>query len=284
MNSRKYKKVKVIVILSILFLFAFLVKPKVMRIWQMKQMEKDFCAQYDKEMSLVNNQEMIRKDLKQVSEKVVSYFRNNNFLLTTEIIEAILQASKASGLVVQTIQPATRQMNQAINTNPIHLILLGKFAQLVNFFEILSHYSLPIVLKDFSLRSLPSELVQMDMQFLGVYIGGFGNSKGGWSKMQNSDFKLNLRDPFEVPAVNSKVNNDFASIYQMKYVGYLQQDNFFWGFLMLPSGKTIHVSQGDILGVEKMRVVSLDINQIKFENSFKISISPFVELFALSAQ
>lgn len=149
---------------------------------------------------------------------------------------------------------------------------MGKFLQLVDFIEILSDYSLPIILTDFSLQSISSESVQIDMQFLGIYIAGFGRSPGMWYSTQTtSHLKPILRDPFATPAVNNGVRDDLLSIHQMRYVGYLQQENLFWGLLMLPNGKTIHVRQGDILGLEKLRVVSVDEKRIQFENNVKLN-------------
>lgn len=166
---------------------------------------------------------------------------DNKLLETADILAYITHFFVAQNVVIDKVQLLKVKAVAGVNALPVKVSATGDFAALPKLIAALSASSLLVAINDFSLQIDRNGKMITEMQLLvfAVYV-----------KALAVDFQTSRADD-----MGALMNT--TSLKQIKWVGFLRDENTIFGLLMLPKGETVAVRAGSIIGVEKGKVMSV---------------------------
>jgi Tfp pilus assembly protein PilO len=229
----------------LLFLLVFIgidIKQEILHIFQKQADEKSLSG-------VLEANKKILIDALQSQQKSVMQV-NNSFLETPGILTYFNDIFSAQNIAVNKIQILKMTALGGINVLPVKISAAGQFSAFAKLMFALAEGPRPIVINDFSFQrdSYGAVMAELQLLVLGMNIQV--------AKVNNQQYERN--------------DENQTSIEKMKWGGFLQDQKTQLGFLILPTGKTIEVYKGMIIGVERGRVIDINENEVSITVAGKI--------------
>lgn len=241
-------------------------KPMLENLFLTRASIKMVAEQWQSEKNMIKQKVRMQNQVQELSKKLADYFSSEK--TSIEVFARIWQLGEMYGLVMQVLEPI--QLKNTHNVLAMHLLATGNFFQYTAFFSALAQASLPLLVTDFSLQLEKNNQVRIEMTLNGISIA--------MKKTARTSLLVsvsNAQDPFLEKnefVLTDQSANDLALILsipwqQLRLAGYLQEDQKRFALMKLPNEKTVAVSPGDYIGLEKMRVVMVGENVVMIEGS-----------------
>ncbi len=208
------------------------VKGEIVRIFQSNIEEKNLLIKVEEnKKSIINAMQKEQGSVLQV---------DNTLLDTSSVLAYLSNVFEAQKLTVNNIRLLKVRAISGVSTLPVKVNAVGSFSDFFKLIYALAEGSRPMVINDFSFKRDSHGVVAAEIQLLmfGVHVKA-----------------VTLSD-------REDLLENAVSLEKMKWGGFLQDGDKSWGLLMLPDGKTIEVEVGDVMGVERGKVIEVKEDEI----------------------
>lgn len=218
----------------LLFLSAYVdFKEKIIRLAQLQQTEKKLSKELQ-----AKDQPLDKKNIMANSTSLIDLSPGPNSLKVTEVLLKLIRAIEDNNYTVQTLQPLSIQTIAGMPVLPIKILVQGSLRQLSRMLmSFMSHFRMGV--SDFSLQVDEQGMAVLEMSVLIVCLPSTNTVSLEQEKQINT-----------------------ASLEQIKYVGYMQNDQHFWALIMLPNGKTLAITVGSAIGAKNWHVLKVSAEKI----------------------
>lgn len=174
--------------------------------------------------------------------------RISSHVTKEKITEALFVALDMSGLALQSILVTENNLN---SQSVVHadMQLIGNFQQFIEFYNRMTRQCFPFAMGEAKLLKNHNQLKMK----LGLSLST--------QCMNHKSLRSipSIRDPFQDFSVHPMQNAiHLFSIKQLRSVGFFQYVNDSIAVIQLPNGKSSEVVVGDVLGLEKARVIRVN--------------------------
>lgn len=257
------------------------VKPIMLEVNKLQIIKSELIAKINEEKGFVREEEKIKVQNLDIKKKMARYIRfDDKSVVKTELLTAILQAGECQGFVIKSIDSVNWRAVSNTEVLTMHVIANGTFAQFYAYIDKIFRYSLPFVLSDFSIAVLASGLLEIDMHLDAFFVKTFDAQWVSLPQWKIRSLRRELGDgldPFykakrEIELINFNSSElasrlDRVSYDQIRFVGYMVDDERRWVLARLPDGGTVEIFQNTVFGVEKVKVESISEEGVLLEVS-----------------
>lgn len=238
--------------------------------------ERKWHQQVMEEKKWLHQAPAITQQLHQLNEVIAPFLRANNpTIVTAELLSSIMRSAELSGVMIQTLQPIAWHQLYGANALIIAVSAQAHFSQFADFMASLSQSALPILLQDFSLHAEQNGSVKINFQLAGMYVPTTQFVPRYFPEKVRREIKKSGLDPF-LPNVNKlELTNRYddddlllhsVPLINVKWVGYIKQNNRSWALAMLPNNKTLAIARGASVGLEQAKLTLLNAESVLLEN------------------
>jgi Tfp pilus assembly protein PilO len=210
-------------------------------IHERKETEKKLTAEIESNKKiLINAMQSNLPSLIQVEDRLIN---------ASDVLNYLSYFWVSHGMVVNKVQLLKRKTILGMNVLPVKINITGQFLEFSKLLTYLAEDLRPIVLNDFSLSIDRNKTMVAEMH---LWVFSFRNKINGMNSQAG--------EPKNIDSWITRV-----PLQKMKWVGFLQQQQTIWGFVMSPEGKTIEVQVGSIIGLEKGRVMKVSDHDMRID-------------------
>jgi len=255
------------------------VKPKMLEVTRLQLTKEELIKNINTGNRLVEEEDKIQAQVLDIKNKMASYIRfNDRAAVKAELLTTILQTGEQYGFVIKVIDSVSWHERSETELLNIHVIANGTFSQFYAFIDKLFQYSLPCMISNFSISVLPNGLLEIDMH-LGAFFIKTADAQWvslpQWKSRSNRKELGEVLDPFYKAKHEVELKNFSSSEFvsrlnaisydQIKFVGYMVDDDRRWALAKLPDGEAVEIFQNVVFGVEKVRVESISEEGVVIE-------------------
>lgn len=174
-------------------------------------------------------------------------------------VNSFIKSIDAGGMVIKSIHSMTPEKLPQL----LQIVLEGNYFQALFMIRQLEKNSRVIQIKQFSLKMMEGNILQMNMEIL---------LDKGWQQAEISAI-ANTHSPFcqsDFMDVQDDHDELIYPIREMKMVGHLQRKNQHAALIMMPDHVVKMVYIGDLMGVEKGKVIAIEGDDVKVKLQNKI--------------
>jgi Tfp pilus assembly protein PilO len=172
----------------------------------------------------------------------------------------LFELVNSSGLKLQSVRFAMPQEFSVMGVDMAHLTVKGGFAEISSFIFSIANQPSPILMTDFSYKSVDGSQLLMTMDILALKVNlkklPLYGDEAGFADVHNPFCALSSAMPVSQEDAVSKMQSTLLR--QIKMVGYLHQAPRSSALVQLPNSVVMEVGLGNVIGRERGIVTNVE--------------------------